>query len=118
MRKYLFGILLIFAFLQTMASKAVVSNHSYNLICYKQNFAFKQEQNPASTLPMDVLVNDEDDEDEHSESEGSFCNLIFDNHIQKHAAKVVSAILEIESNSDRFNKENQLLYILWSVFRI
>lgn len=120
MKKYLFGILLIFVFLQPVASRAIVYFSAHNPLSNTEHHLLTQHHTSNTSTPMEALATEEDDEDEHAntDTKNNECDWIIQNHIEATQFNPAVSKVVSYSYSAPHTSKNQPLYILWSVFRI
>ncbi|MEY4279511.1 MAG: hypothetical protein RL377_1515 [Bacteroidota bacterium] len=120
MRKYLLGILLIFVFLQPVASRALVYFNAHNISSNTEHGLITKSPTQHTATPMEALATEEDDEDEqvNTETKNNECNLILENQINANLLFQTATKIASYNHSALNRPGNQPLYILWSVFRI
>ncbi|MEN9696806.1 MAG: hypothetical protein RLZ56_227 [Bacteroidota bacterium] len=119
MRKYLFGILLLFVFLQPVTAKDL-AYHSVPCFTHNGHASFSESIPPSPQNQLDELVIDADDEDEISASENNHVirDLIFENQTQAPIVLLNSIANGQRCETAPYRQAKQPLYILWRVFRI
>ena len=119
MKKYLFGILLLFVFLQPLTAKDLVY-HSAPAICNHPQESVTESIPLTPQTQVEAVLIDVDDEDEVSETEtkNNISQFVYENQTQIAIISGVRQVAITPLGLSPYRLVNQPLYLLWSVFLI
>ena len=120
MKKYVLGILLVFVFMQPLASRALAYHNAANSTCILSTSSFSKENSNKSGLIAEGCILDADDEDEFSDSEpkNNISEFVLENHIYTNRFIFSTHTFLNKTYTYVDRNASKPLYVLWSVFRI